>query len=126
MDCICINPNTSNEADFTVTLRLNRSIYSKNIFSHLNINSIRNKFENLKEVVSNYVDILVIAETKIDKLFPTAQFIIEEFHKPLRLDISDKCGGLLVYVRSHLLSCQLTKIKIPSDIQAIPFELNMR
>ena len=39
-DCICINPNTSNEADFTVTLRLNRSKYSKNILSHLNINSI--------------------------------------------------------------------------------------
>ena len=119
MDCICINPNTSNEADFTVTLRLNRSKYSKNIiFSHLNINSIRNKFENLKEVVSNYVDILVIAEAKID--------ITERFHKPLRLDISDKSGGLLVYVRSHLLSRQLTKFKIPSDIQAIPFEVNMR
>ena len=68
LDCICINPNTSNEADFTVTLRLNRSKYSKNIiFSHLNINSIRNKFENLKEVVSNYVDILAIAETKINR-----------------------------------------------------------
>ena len=124
MDCICINPNTSNEADFTVTLRLNRSKYSKNIFSHLNINSIRNKFENLKEVVSNYVDILVIAETKIDKSFPTAQFIIERFHKPLRLDISDKRGGLLVYVRPHLLSRQLTKFKITSDIQTIPCEAN--
>ena len=59
--CIYINPNTSNEADFRVTLRLNRSKYSRNIiFSHLNINSIRNKFENLKEPVSNHVDILVI------------------------------------------------------------------
>ena len=126
MDCICINLNTSNKADFTVTLRLNRSKYSKNIiFSHLNINSIRNKFENLKEVVSNYVDIFVIAEAKINRSFPTAQFIIEGFHKPLRLDISDKSGGLLV-VRSHLLSRQLTKFKILSDIQAIPFEVNMR
>ena len=127
MDCICINPNTSNEAGFTVTLRLNRSKYSKNvIFSHLNINSIRNKFENLKEVVSNHVDVLVITETKIDKSFTTAQFIIEGFRKPLRLDISDKSGGLLVYVRSHLLLRQLTKFEIPSDIQAIPFEVNMR
>ena len=58
MDCRCINPNTSSEADFTITLRLNRSKYLKIIiFSHLNINSIRNKFENLKEVVSNYIDI---------------------------------------------------------------------
>ena len=126
MDCICINPNTSNEADFTVTLRLNRSKYSKNIFSHLNINSIRNKFENLKEVTINHVDIFVLAETKIDKSFTTTQFIIEGFYKPLRLDISDKSGGLLVYARSHLQSPQLTKFETPSDIQAFPFEVNMR
>ena len=105
---------------------MNRYKYSKNIiFSHLNINSIRNKFENLKEVVSNHVDILVISETKIDKSFPTAQFIIDGFHRPLRLDISDKSGGLLVYVRSYLLSRQLTKFEIPSDIQAIPFIIDI-
>ena len=127
MVCICINPKASNEADFTDTLKLNRSKYLKNvIFSHLNINSIRNKFENLKEAVRNQVDILVIAETKIDKSFPMAQFIIEGFHKPLRLNISDKSGGLLVYVRSYLLSRQLTKFEIPSDIQAVPFEVNIR
>ena len=67
MDCICINPNASNEADFTNTLGLNRSkCAKKNLFSYLNIDSIRHKLENLKEVGSNYDDILVIAETKID------------------------------------------------------------
>ena len=71
---------------------------------------------------SNHVDIFVIAETKIDKSFPTVQFIIEGFHKPLRLDNSDKNGGLLIYIRSYLLSHQLTKFEIPSDIQTIPFE----
>ena len=73
LDCICINPVASNEADFTNTLRLIV------IFSHLNINPIRNKFENLEEVVSNHVDILVITETKIDKSFRTAEFMIEGF-----------------------------------------------
>ena len=108
MDSICINSNGSNEVDFTDTYRLNRPKYSKNfIFSHLNIN----KFENLKKVVSNHVDVLVIAETKIDKSFPKTKFIIEWFHKPLRLDISDKSGGLLVYVRSYLLSRQLKNLK---------------
>ena len=70
---------------------------------------MRNKFENLKEVVNKHVDILVIAETKIDKSFPTAQFIIDGFHKPLRVDILDKSGGLLVYVTSYLLSRELKK-----------------
>ena len=127
MDSICINPNTSNEADFTDTLRLNYSTYLKTIIvSHSNINSIRNKSENLKEVASNQVDVLVIANTKIDKSFPTAQFIIERFLKPLRVDISDKSGGLLVYLRSHLLSRQLTQFKISSGTQAIPFEVSMQ
>ena len=50
----------------------------------------------------------------------------QRLRRPLRLDISDKSGGLLVYVRSYLLSRQLTKFEIPSDFQAIPFEVNMR
>ena len=105
MDCIRIISNGWNEEDFADTLRLNRSKYSKNMtFSHLNINSIRNKFANPKEVGSTHIDILVIAETNIDKSFPTAQFKIEGFNKSLRLGISDKSGGLLVYVRPYLLS----------------------
>ena len=67
MDCICINPNASNEADLTNTLRLNRSKYAKKIiFSYLNVDSIKHKLENLKEFRSNHDDILVIAETNID------------------------------------------------------------
>ena len=78
LDSTCFNTNALNEADFINTLSLNRSKYSKNIiFNHLNINSIRNKFENRKEIVSNYIDILVIAEMKIDKWFPTVQLITE-------------------------------------------------
>ena len=71
--------------------------------------NFENKLENLEDVVINHVDILLIAAIKIDKLFPTAQFIMEGFDKPLRLDISDKRDGLLVYVGLHLLSRQLTK-----------------
>ena len=36
--------------------------------------------------------------------FPTAQFILPGYHKPYQLDISDKEGGLLVYIKSHLPS----------------------
>ena len=47
-----------------------RNLWSKNagniIFSHLNINSMRNKFENLFKLVAGNVDILCIAETKLD------------------------------------------------------------
>ena len=36
------------------------------IFSYLNINSIRNKFENLCGLVEGNVDIFSVAETKLD------------------------------------------------------------
>ena len=56
-------------------LQLNNT---KNVlFTYLNINSIRNKFENLCSFLVNKVDILTIAETKLDGSFPTNQFLIK-------------------------------------------------
>ena len=57
----------------------------KIIIGHLNINSIRNKFESLVTFVGNNLDILMISETKIDDTFPESQFLIEGFSKPFRL-----------------------------------------
>ena len=39
------------------------------IVSHLNINSIRNKFEMIPETLT-YFDIILISESKIDSTFP--------------------------------------------------------
>ena len=44
------------------------------ILFYLNINSIRNNFNDLQQVISDSVVILTIAETKIDSTFLTAQF----------------------------------------------------
>ena len=66
------------------------------IIGHLNINSIRNKFESLVTFVGNNLDILMISETKIDDTFPESQFLIEGFSKPFRLDRTAKDGGILL------------------------------
>ena len=58
--------------------------------------------------------------------FPNSQFLIPGFHKPLRVDVSSWRGGLLVYIKSSLPSKILTKFKLPSNIQIIPFEFNAR
>ena len=42
---------------------------NKLIFAHLNIDSIRNKFEELISQVKGTVDVLMISETKIDNSF---------------------------------------------------------
>ena len=107
-----------------------RNLRSKNagniIFSYLNINSVRNKFETLCELVADNVDFLCIAETKLDPSFPNSQFFKPGFHKPLRMDVSSRRGGLLVFIKSSLPSKMLTKFKLPNNIQIIPFELNLR
>ena len=106
-----------------------RNLRSKNvgniIFSYLNINSRRNKFENLRELVAGNVDILCIAEIKLDPSFPNSQFLIPGFHKPLRMGVSSRRGGILVHINSSK-SKMLTKFKLPNNIQIIPFELNLR
>ena len=72
------------------------------------------------------MDILCFAKTKLDSLFANSQFLIPGFHKPLRMDVSSRRGGLLVYIKSSLPSKMLTKFKLPNNIQLIPFELNLR
>ena len=57
------------------------------IFSCLKIISIKNKFDNLKLLIDEHVDILCVVETKIDSSFPTSQFSWSGYHKPYRLDI---------------------------------------
>ena len=56
------------------------------IIGQLNINSLRNKFEMLREIVHDKLDILLVSETKVDPLFPSSQFAIEGFSSPLLLD----------------------------------------
>ena len=46
---------------------------------HLNVNSLRNKLEMLKEIVQDKLDILLVLETKVDPSFPSIQFAIEVF-----------------------------------------------
>ena len=48
------------------------------------------------------------------------------YHKPYRLDVTDKQGGLLAYIKFHLPSKLLSTHNISNDIQVIPFELNLR
>ena len=77
------------------------------IFSYLNIDSIRNKFSNLQQGIKGSVDIPIIAETKIDSSFPTAQFHLSNYHTPDLPDNNYKGGGILVYIKSNIPICQL-------------------
>ena len=49
------------------------------IIGHLNINSIRNKFELLSFLIDGKVDIFLISETKTDGTFPRSQFLMSGY-----------------------------------------------
>ena len=65
---------------------------------------MRNKFTDLQTIINGNVDIVSIAETKLDASFPSAQFTLEGDHTPYRLDINNKSGGILVHVKSSIPS----------------------
>ena len=47
---------------------------NKIVVGHLNINSIRSKFDFLAHQVKGNINILMISETKLDQSFPPSQF----------------------------------------------------
>ena len=95
-------------------------------FCYLNINSVRNKFTNFQEIINANVDVISIAETKIDASFLSAQFVFERYQSPYRLDVSNRSGGILVYVKSSIPSRRLSCENLCDSIQAVPFEINSR
>ena len=98
----------------------------KVIIGNLNINSLPNKFEQLKETVMKYVDVLVLTETKLDDSFPKAQFLVDGFSEPYRYDRNRKGGGVMIYIRENIPSKLLEKHKFHDDIEGLFVELNFR
>ena len=94
------------------------------IFAHLNINSIRNKFEFLAKDLASSVDLLMISETKIDNSFPKGQFLIKGFCEPFRIDRNIHGGGILFYVREDNPVKPLSIEPLPTECFFV--EINLR
>ena len=70
-----IDPEINSLSDLT-SIKLQRKENYKNlIIGHLNINSIRNKFEMIAEIIKG-CDIFLTSESKLDLTFLSAQFRI--------------------------------------------------
>ena len=96
--------NVTNSPDSANTILKNLRLKNVNrlIYAQLNINSIRNKFESLKVIISTNVDILLICEIKLHSSFPRALFHIHGFGEPYRFDRNGKGGGILLYIRDDI------------------------
>ena len=96
------------------------------MIGHININSIRNKFEILRSMLSEVLDVLMITETKLDDSFPEQQFHIEGFNIPFRLDRNRHGGGLLLYVRNNINAVFLKSYVFPDNIEAFFIEILLK
>ena len=69
----------------------------------------------------------MVSETKIDDTFPLAQFCLEAYSTPYRLDRTCKGGRLLLYVRDNIPSPQI-KLKFIENkaFEGFFVEINLR
>ena len=116
--------DNDNESTSYLLKQLRQKNWKKIIIGHLNINSIRNKFDLLADLIKGNIDIMVISETKIDESFPTSQFSITGYSPPYRLDRNNQGGGLLLYVRNDIPSKQII-CNFSQDIECITVEINI-
>ena len=110
--------------EFVASLeKLRRENPNRLICGHLNINSIRNKFEMLTNIIQGKPNILLVLETKINISFPSGQFIIPGFAPTDRFDRNNKGGGLLLYLREDIPSKIMLVFKLP--IEGFLIEVNV-
>ena len=92
----------------------------------MNINSINNKFDQLKLLVERNIDVLVITESKLDETFPTKQFCMDGYSKPFWKDRNKNGSGVMIINKDDTPSKEIKVDFVPPDIECLSIELNLR
>lgn len=114
--------------DFTTTQQcqlttLRNDHKNRCIIASLNINSLQNKFDEIKEWLDKGIfDILFIQETKIDRTYPNEQFRVDGYNM-LRKDRVKGGGGTMAYVKETITATQ--KKKAVKQIEVITLNLQI-
>ena len=130
LDIDNIDDNSSNKDGDSPDFLLNKlrlSNLDRLIIGHLNINSIRYKFESLKQIVNNNLDILIVSESKLDHTFPDRQFSMEGY-RTIREDREYNGhfgGGIIIFIRQDI-PCKELKFQTDREIEGIFLEINLR
>ena len=102
------------------------NIKNKLVLVQLNINSLRYKFDSLKCLVKDKINLLVVTETKLDVSFLSTQFSIDGFSKPVRLYRTSQGGGIIIFTRENISHKVLEKISSDTDDESIFMEITLR
>ena len=116
--------NSSSECNVMTQFHLNQVRINnpkRCIIANLNINSLPNKFEEVKEWLNgDAIDILSLQETKIDRTFPNSHFHVNGF-KLFRRDRVKGGGGIAVFVRDHITAVRKRTTYIHTYIHTYNF-----
>ena len=95
------------------------------VIGHLNVNSLRNKFEAVEELVQNKVDICFLTGTKIDETFRNQQFMTNGY-KLFRRDRNCHGGGVLCYINKNIPSKTVNVDGIVKECEIVLIEFSMK
>ena len=88
------------------------------------MNSIRNKFESVQEIIKNIFDIFLVCETKTDSSFPNQRFCIPEYR--IFRNGRNACGGRILSDVNQDLNCKVpNKYPTRQDLEILVLELKL-
>ena len=90
-------------------VKLLRQKFTKNLFlGHLNVSSVRNKFEALEFLIKDKFNVFLVSKSKIDSSFPEAQFKIPGYRNFCQ--DQDKYWGDLMFYINQVIPCKKIEI----------------
>ncbi|XP_056013254.1 uncharacterized protein LOC130052406 isoform X3 [Ostrea edulis] len=115
--------NVENDHDIWENLvNVRKANPAKLICGYLNINSLAGEYDQIKDILQrNLIDMLFLAETKIDASYPDAQFVIDNYTM-WRADRNKHGGGVLAFLRSDLAGDRKPTFEF-KDIESVGIEI---
>ena len=62
---------------------------------------------------------------KIDNTFPVSQYCVPGYSVPFRLDHIGNRGGIMLYVKQHMLCRMLSKFAFENETEGFAIEINL-
>ena len=118
-----LNKTYTENANTLTQVRLKNT--ERIITGQLNINSLKNKFEYIVEIVHENVDLSLVSVAKDDSFFPHGQFHIQNYSRPYRLDQTEKDGGIILYINKQIQLKLLKPCTNIGNMECLFIEINL-
>ena len=114
--------NSVNSGNSYLQVQQHRLKNPKNfILGHLNVDSLRSKFEAVEDLIQNNIDISLFSETKLDERIPNQQFEISSY-KMFRRDRNKHGGDIMFYINENILYKTVNVEGLPADCEVTLIE----